>query len=281
MRDKFLLQQGIKLKKRLPKRAGKVPAPVALEVAYAKDLRDLIKEILETYQTLLIPRLKSISANITEAIPEQRQDAGEGELFSILGRVKLVIGQKISNDEMRRIARRNLGKVEDYSSKATRRQIKRVSGVDVIGGNAQVESTVVLSTANNVSLIQGLTDDAVTRVEQTVFEGFRTGLRWEEIAKDIESTLDPDDGPIASRARRIARDQVSKLNGQLTQARQSGLGITHYFWRTSGDERVRDSHAAKEGERFAWDSPPSDTGHPGDDINCRCTAEPDLSTVLD
>lgn len=281
MRDNILLKDGLQRKKKLPKRSGSVQPPIALEIAYAKDLRDLVREMLESYQTLLIPRLKSISGNITEAIPEQRLDAGEGELFATLGKVRLVIGQKISRDEMRRIAGRNLNKVEDYNSKSTRRQVKRVAGVDVIAGNAQVESTMVLSTANNVTLIQGLTDSAITRVEQTVYEGFRTGLRWEEIADSIQTQLDPDDGPVASRARLIARDQVSKLNGQLTQARQSGLGITHYFWRTSGDERVRDSHLEKEGNRYAWDDAPADTGHPGEDINCRCTAEPDLSTVLE
>lgn len=281
MRDKLLLQDSLKRKKKISKRAGSVQPPIALEVAYFKDLRSLIQEMLDAYQAILIPKLKPISGNITEAIPEQRLDAGEGELFATLGRVRLVIGQKISRDEMRRIAGRNLGKVEDYNAKSTRRQVKRVAGVDVIAGNQQVESTMVLSTANNVTLIQGLADDAIGRVEQTVYEGFRTGLRWEEIADSIQTQLDPDDGPVASRARRIARDQVSKLNGQLTQARQSGLGITHYFWRTSGDERVRDSHAAKEGNRYAWDDPPADTGHPGDDIMCRCTAEPDISTALE
>ena len=48
---------------------------------------------------------------------------------------------------------------------------------------------------------------------------------------------------------------------------------THYIWRTSGDEKVRSSHAANNGKIFAWDNPP-ETGHPGEDYNCRCWAEP-------
>ena len=48
---------------------------------------------------------------------------------------------------------------------------------------------------------------------------------------------------------------------------------THYIWRTSGDNKVRASHAANNGKIFAWDNPP-ETGHPGEDYNCRCTAEP-------
>ena len=48
---------------------------------------------------------------------------------------------------------------------------------------------------------------------------------------------------------------------------------THYIWRTRGDGKVRDSHAANNGKIFAWDNPPS-TGHPGEDYGCRCIAEP-------
>ena len=48
---------------------------------------------------------------------------------------------------------------------------------------------------------------------------------------------------------------------------------THYVWRTRADEDVRPSHAANDGQIFAWDNPPS-TGNPGSDFGCRCTAEP-------
>lgn len=48
---------------------------------------------------------------------------------------------------------------------------------------------------------------------------------------------------------------------------------THYIWRTQGDENVRSSHAANNGQVFARDDPPA-TGHPGEDYGCRCTAEP-------
>lgn len=48
---------------------------------------------------------------------------------------------------------------------------------------------------------------------------------------------------------------------------------THYIWRTRGDNKVRALHAANNGRIFSWDSPLS-TGHPGEDYNCRCTAEP-------
>jgi len=48
---------------------------------------------------------------------------------------------------------------------------------------------------------------------------------------------------------------------------------TRYIWRTRNDGKVRSSHAAREGLVFSWDDPPVG-GHPGEDYNCRCTAEP-------
>ncbi|WP_193788037.1 phage minor head protein [Magnetospira sp. QH-2] len=45
-----------------------------------------------------------------------------------------------------------------------------------------------------------------------------------------------------------------------------------YIWRTVGDNKVRSSHADREGQTFSWDDPP-EGGHPGEAENCRCWAE--------
>lgn len=51
-------------------------------------------------------------------------------------------------------------------------------------------------------------------------------------------------------------------------------GITNqYVWRTQRDERVRRSHRMNDGRIFSWAAVP-DTGHPGEDYNCRCEAIP-------
>ena len=47
----------------------------------------------------------------------------------------------------------------------------------------------------------------------------------------------------------------------------------YYVWRTMEDEKVRDSHAVREGHIYNWNLAPVG-GHPGEDYNCRCYAEP-------
>lgn len=46
-----------------------------------------------------------------------------------------------------------------------------------------------------------------------------------------------------------------------------------YVWRTQRDERVRPSHRVNDGRILSRSNPP-DTGHPGEDYNCRCEAIP-------
>lgn len=53
---------------------------------------------------------------------------------------------------------------------------------------------------------------------------------------------------------------------------------TQYIWRTTGDDKVRSSHAANNGKIFSWNNPP-ETGHPGEDYGCRCWAEPYMPRV--
>jgi len=72
--------------------------------------------------------------------------------------------------------------------------------------------------------------------------------------------------------RRIVRDQTQKLVSELNEVRQQQVGVEQYRWSTSGDDRVRPTHADNNGLVFRWDSPPAGTGHPGSDIMCRCIA---------
>ena len=53
----------------------------------------------------------------------------------------------------------------------------------------------------------------------------------------------------------------------------AGRPTTHYTWRTAGDDRVRGTHAARNGQVFSWADPP-EHGHPGTEPNCRCWPEP-------
>lgn len=129
--------------------------------------------------------------------------------------------------------------------------------------------------ANNVRLITQFTEQMFGQMDQLIAENY--GLESATVADKIQGLFDM----TRSRAELIARDQTLKLNGMVTQTAQRTAGIDRYVWSTSQDESVRDSHAELEGKTFSWDDPPvvnkyGDTGHPGDDYQCRCCALPVL-----
>ena len=150
--------------------------------------------------------------------------------------------------------------------------MKEAVGVDLqsIVQNEGIEDILIATTRDNVGLIKSIPDEYFKKIENIVFSNTVQGSTSGSMIKQIQKV----NGSTAKRAKLIARDQSSKLNSALSQARQQNLGIEEYVWRTSGDERVRDNHKSKNGKTFRWDSPPKDTGHPGQDIQCRCVAQP-------
>lgn len=127
-----------------------------------------------------------------------------------------------------------------------------------------------------VRLITSLPIDAAERVHSLTMEGITTGTRAEEIAKEIYAT-----GEVTlSRARTIARTEVARTASVLTEARSESVGSTHYIWRTSEDEDVRDSHRQMNGKVIPWSQAPTlsdgTTTHAGQIYNCRCWPEPIL-----
>ena len=143
----------------------------------------------------------------------------------------------------------------------------------------------------NVKLISSIPVKLQGQVQDEIQKAVTEGRRPEALATDIEKRFNV----AKNRARLIARDQLSKLNGRLNQQRQEGLGITQYIWETSNDDRVRDlpddSHKDMEGMLCKWDDATvySDDGgktwldrseiggpylHPGEDYQCRCGASP-------
>ncbi len=128
----------------------------------------------------------------------------------------------------------------------------------------------------NARLINTIPLKYFTEIETLVEKAWGTEITMTQFADDVEQRY----GVTRSRAELISRDQVGKLNGQLTMLHQMDAGINSYVWRTQLDGRVRPTHKTKEGLTFSWIRPPLDTGHPGQDINCRCTAEPVFKPLL-
>lgn len=116
--------------------------------------------------------------------------------------------------------------------------------------------------------------------EQAIVNGMSPRKLTEQIMKATESLSD-------KHCKLLARDQMGKLNGNITEAQMQEIGLELYVWSTAYDDRVRDSHAVMEGLLCRWDDAsvcsydngktwePRPSGavdlHPGQDIQCRCS----------
>lgn len=148
------------------------------------------------------------------------------------------------------------------------------SGVDITG---TIEGRVLEGWASRgVRLIKRVPDDMRADLPGQIRQAVASGQRSSTLRQIIQQRFDVGE----SRLQLIARDQIAKLNAEITQNLQSEAGVTHYIWRAGNDERVRESHLQASGQVVAWASsgvdgtgPYGEPTHPGEGIQCRCTAE--------
>lgn len=190
------------------------------------------------------------TSDFPAAWAEIRVAVGSADTQKLLASA-LEIGQRISRDNLRKIG--------------------KTLGVSLRRDDPAVAQQLGSFARANVDLIKSLSRESIDELLPKILEAQAKGARVEELRSLIMERF----AVSKSRADLIARDQVLKLNGQITQSRQVRAGITEYIWSTSQDERVRASHQALNRTRQRWDSPPS-VGHPGADYQCRCVAIPVL-----
>lgn len=254
-----------------------IRAPIGIELRYYRDIRAIV---WETDQDVRETVLNNLSGWVSdqEALTGVRADVWVDDLRVVFSGIVARMLSRITTTAPAAI-QRAARSTSDYNQRNWRAQVVRQYGIDVLRSEPWLREQLAGFEDQNLDLITNMSRDRVARVQGLVQRSVLSGTRAETIREDVQGLLDV---PV-SRAKLISRDQVSKLNGDLTRVRQRNIGVEEYEWSTSQDERVRPMHRAKEGKRFRWDSPPADTGHPTEDIQCRCCAIavfPDLEEML-
>lgn len=148
--------------------------------------------------------------------------------------------------------------------------------------NIIMENTIQKLIEQNAALIKTLPFDIASDITKYIEQETTKGRRAEELAQEIKTKF-PEKSK--ANAKCIARTEISKAQFALTKTRAELLNIQWYIWRTSQDERVRNSHKHMEGVLVSWKDPPSPEQlskskyqygkyHAGEIFNCRCYAEP-------
>jgi len=256
--------------------------PRSLEREYARALLRFVSKLQGIILNRLIPRFPEIETKVTELRPDssrQDQETAADLIADLMQSVNLWFDDALKAYYAETVAEDLGWQVADFNRKEIGKVFQSVLGLDIAGREPWLVSEIKMFTKTNAALITDIPRKMAADIESTMYTGLRQGMRHEAMRDWIVKDLGGPNGEagvfqkVETRAALIARDQVSKFNGQLTSLRHRDAGVEKYIWHTAMDERVRPEHADREGDAFSWDDPPED-GHPGEPINCRCWAEP-------
>jgi|SRR5271157_161961 len=244
--------------------------PRAIEKRYALALSRIFMQWL----TDLIRDLKGeLPGVIKEA---HRYDEARNDLdFAHLIRV-VIEKHKMGFSIFAKMAESQAGTTFNSVDKWTKRQQQRVEkaiGIDLRKTELYKSGVASTFVHQNVGLITKLSGEMAGKLESIIYSGIQTGKLTRDIAADIRAVSDIG----RYRSLLIARDQVAKLNSQLTRVRQTKAGVEKYTWETADDERVCDVCDNRDGEVYSWSKPP----FPGTiHVGCRCGSSAVLDDLL-
>lgn len=257
------LQNNANRKTRKEKIARGVKPNRSQEAKYNRELQSLIRAINDDIRQSLTEPLRRLE-------PEYVADSYAEQLNNII--LNLSTRWRNITQVSKIIAAEMVNGINAENKQAFYKAMQKATGISFNGMISEegLEPMLQAKIAENVGLIQSIPDEYFKKLVTIVNEGTTQGKPAKSMIKSIMQL----GHSTSKRARLIARDQTQKVNAAVNEGRQKAMGIKEYIWRTSEDERVRETHKSKSGKRFKWSDPPEDTGHPGQDIQCRCVPEP-------
>lgn len=294
--------QGIKIeletqsrrgKNRLPKR---MPDPSGIAREYRAFIRSVADEYNREVRRLLYPALE-------RATLEQQGQRIDGWFDTITAALTALDARvAVMANELRPRMIEFADKLGRFNQSQFQRAINSTWGVNVSLSEPWLADELKSWAEVNSKLVSSVPANAQTDVARIAQEGVRSGRNVRDIQSEIQERFNVQ----RSRAQTIARTETAKLHSELSERRQTELGIETYYWSTSRDERVRgedtdarrgDYHDVLDGMLCRWDDPTvySDDdgatwkqrssigayeGNAGTDYSCRCTSRANTDELL-
>ena len=262
----------------------KIAFPQHIENSYEQELKSFASRIIHISKQ----EIESFKKRSTEYREYIRRDELDTDLDNLIENMNFKIAiylRKLIN-EVPAFAR----EVNRFNCTSVQNSVASIRGYSLNRINTDaVKFLKNVWIRENVRLIKTIPANLFNSLEQVIADSLSIGRSPTRFAEELQKQFNIS----KNRALLIARDQIGKLNGYLTRQRNLDLGISHYKWLTSNDDRVRKerghSHKALEGKVCNWndsskyqdkvDGPVKQRSsigatlnHPGIDIQCRCTS---------
>lgn len=273
-----------------PLRTSKIRDTRHLETRYGVRLRHSLNGIWKAVKQSILPSIV--------AWKEQRNDSTRNDdVFDLIveqfDRIRVALFEQKGGEEAQSL----VDPISKHNQGTQKKLLGKVLEVDPFVTEPWLKPLAEDWITENVSLVKSVKKESLDDLEQTLFRMIREGKDKGEIVEEMQKRF----SVAKNRAQLIARDQVNKFNAQLTEERQTRLGVEEYTWKTVNDQRVRGkpggkypkaphSHWDMQDKRCRWDDPTvyhngkkwinrtasMPQVHPGQEIQCRCYAEPIL-----
>lgn len=246
------------------------------ERQYHRFLLQILDEVRRVFAPLLaaLPNLLPRVDGVPYYDTTRRWDNAD-HIKQLLDDIKAQMGKALDIPKVKQVLRAQESAVQAHSEREFHKQTKAALGVDIFARDPKQVTRAAAYVTGNVERVQNLAAETANKLSAAILQAVQDGKSYDDLSADLADQF----GFAESRAATIARDQIGKLYGQINADRQKALGLSKFIWRTSNDGRVREEHAALEGEVFSYDDPPAE-GLPGEPINCRCHAEPYFDDLL-
>jgi SPP1 gp7 family putative phage head morphogenesis protein len=259
--------------------------PDGVRLAYFQAITPIVREVDAPLRAVRSEILRLLAEERALDRGDARVDAGDRErrALEVVERAGRQSSTLFRPQAAHAVAEQFGRRTGQFQHEQIDRQVRQALGVPFSAIERPIADLVPVFAKANVELIRTIPVKYQDRLARDVREAFQSGMSVDALARKLADGEDASE----SDARRIARDQIGKLNAQFNQERQESLGVTGYVWRGANDNRERDNHRELEGRHFDWSDPPlgggtteDEEGHPGEGIQCRCWAEPDFSPII-
>ena len=283
------MKREIKAEKPTPIKSPK--SPRAIENEMGDFLAFMVEQMAQRFRNQVLDQLNvSTVEKFADEAPDpddavtlarhEFKDAQAGNFAAILLRLAKKTKRKLLKqfDDTRIEAemRKQLGKLDRKSREAFYSRIAAKVGIDVKDliareGLKATTNALMLETAQWVKTLR---DESLEKFTNNTLFAMSQGESLDTIVGQFSEVV----SERKNHAKFLARNQVQNYNSVTTKIRAQNLGITKAVWVTAGDERVRPSHADRDGKEFdvsegLYSSVDGKVLHPGIDFNCRCVTE--------
>lgn len=259
-------------------------SPRGIENEFAEIMDFMIRQMAQRFQNQVLGKIQvsTVEKFADSASPRHTYtftDAQSGNFASILLRLAKVAKRSLlkqfSNERLEAISQKVLAKLDKKAKLEFYERVAGKTGIDVqsLVAKEGLKSTTNALMAETAQWIQTLRDDTFQKFTNNTLFAMSQGESLDTIVSQFDDIV----VERKNHAKFLARNQVQNYNSITTKLRAQNLGITKAVWETAEDDRVRPSHAQRQGKEFdlaegLYSSIDGLHLIPGVDYNCRCTA---------